>query len=263
MHFEQRSYWYLWEDEIEKKYELGLDNKYRNAILKWLEGGKDSYGRAWANPYSDEILLAEFRSLHGSVITNMTLTQMYWLDMDPTVGNLAFVAGMASAPLPEIKDGYTGAASVTNLKMGVKMYITNTTDDVSSPYFAKPAYAPYTLRGLEPGSLSKDLSSNVAWTSVTFKVTGILANGLTSESNENNWVPLRWFVFGENSFDSNFVSKIEVKDPLGTDSPGYGAGWSEWVEKNGATPIFFKWAIDSRLKPFTVELLKEENYYDN
>lgn len=249
--------------ELERTYDLGVNNKYRNAIMKWLEGGKDAYGKAWANPYADEIRLAEFRSLHGSVVTNMTLTQMYWLDMDPTVGDLALVAGMASAPLPEIKPGYAGSEAVTNLKMGVKMYITNTTEDVSSPYYAKPAYAPYTLRGLEPGSLSKDLSSDVAWTSVTFKVTGILANGFTSESNENNWVPLRWFVFGENSFDSDFVSRIEVKDPFGTDSPGYGAGWSEWVEKNGATPVFFKWAIDSRLKPFTVELLKEENYYDN
>ena len=54
-----------------------------------------------------------------------------------------------------------------------------------------------------------------------------------------------------------------MKDPLGTESPGYGAGWSDWVEEHGATPIFFKWAIDTKLKPFTVELLKKENYYGN
>jgi hypothetical protein len=30
----------------------------------------------------------------------------------------------------------------------------------------------------------------------------------------------------------------------------------------GATPLFFSWAIDTRLRQFPVEALKEENHYD-
>ncbi|MBO5647216.1 MAG: hypothetical protein J6S30_00405 [Kiritimatiellae bacterium] len=248
--------------DLETDYGLTVDNKYRDAIMKWLEEGSTAKGR-WKNYGLEEICPVEFRSLYGTVVTNLTLTQIYWLDIDPTVSNQAFVAGMASAPLPAIKDGYLGSESVTNVKMSVKMFVTNTSENAETYFNGKTAYAPYTLRGLEPGSLSKDLAGNVAWTSVTFKVAGLLANGLTSEQNEQNWVPLRWFVFDDNSFDADFISKIEVKDPLGTESPGYGAGWSEWVEQHGQTPIFFKWAIDTKLKPFTVELLKKENYYGN
>ena len=248
--------------DLEKDYGLTVDNKYRDAIMKWLEEGKTAKGQ-WKNYGLEEICPVEFRSLHGSVVTNLTLTQIYWLDIDPTISNQAFVAGMASAPLPAIRDGYYGSEAVTNVKMSIKMFVTNTAENAEAYFNGKTAYAPYTLRGLEPGSLSKDLAGNVAWTSVTFKVAGLLANGLTSEMNEKNWVPLRWFVFDDNSFDSDFITKVEVKDPLGTESPGYGAGWSDWVEEHGATPIFFKWAIDTKLKPFTVELLKKENYYGN
>ena len=248
--------------DLEKDYGLTVDNKYRDAILKWLEEGKTAKG-PWKNYGLEEIFPVEFRSLHGTVVTNLTLTQTYWLDIDPTISNQAFVAGMASAPLPAIREGYYGSEAVTNVKMSVKMFVTNTAENAEAYFNGKTAYAPYTLRGLEPGSLSKDLAGNVAWTSVTFKVAGLLANGLTSEMNDRNWVPLRWFVFDDNSFDSDFITKIEVKDPLGTESPGYGAGWSDWVEEHGATPIFFKWAIDTKLKPFTVELLKKENYYGN
>ena len=248
--------------DLEKDYGLTVDNKYRDAILKWLEEGKTAKG-PWKNYGLEEICPVEFRSLYGTVVTNLTLTQIYWLDIDPTISNQAFVAGMASAPLPAIRDGYYGSEAVTNVKMSIKMFVTNTAENAEAYFNGKTAYAPYTLRGLEPGSLSKDLAGNVAWTSVTFKVAGLLANGLTSEMNEKNWVPLRWFVFDDNSFDSDFITKVEVKDPLGTESPGYGAGWSDWVEEHGATPIFFKWAIDTKLKPFTVELLKKENYYGN
>lgn len=246
---------------------LGLteDNRYRNAVVDWLVNHKDAYGRDWANPDADEVQLADFMALSGAVITNMTLTEMYWLDMDPTVGHLALKAGMAEPPLPAIVEGYQGSAAVTNLKMGVFMQITNRTEDAASPYYGQ-AWTPYIMRGLEPGSTSWDYAADGewGWTNATFKITGILANGLTHESNANNWIPLRWFVFHEDSFDPDtYISRIEVKDPFGTESPGYSAGWYDWVREHGKVPVFFRWAIDTRLKPFNVEVLKKENYYEN
>ncbi len=246
--------------------DLGLtpDNKYRSAIIDWLKKHKDAYGNDWANPDVDEVRLADFISLHGNIITNMTLTEMYWLDMDPTVGNLALKAGMSAAPTPSIVDGYLGGASMTNVKMGVFMQITNRVEDTASPYYGA-AWAPYIIRGMEPGGSSWDYDPDVndwRWTNATFKITGILANGLTRESNARNWIPLRWFVFREDSFDENFTTRIEVKDPFSTESPGYGAGWYDWVREHGATPVFFRWGLDERIQPFGVEILEKENYYE-
>ena len=71
-------------------------------------------------------------------------------------------------------------------------------------------------------------------------------------------------MFHEDSFDPDtYISRIEVKDPFGTESPGYSAGWYDWVREHGKVPVFFRWAIDTRLKPFNVEVLKKENYYEN
>ena len=251
--------------DLEKDYGLTVDNKYRNAIMNWLEEGATAKGD-WKNADSEKLYDVQFRALHGTVVTNLTLTQIYWLDIDPTISNQAFVAGMASAPVttPTLVEGYMGNTSVTNVRMGVKMYITNTTENAEAYWNGKTAYAPYTLRGLEPGSLSMNWPENVAWTSVTFKVAGILANGLTSESNPNSWVPLRWFMFGNDSFADDFTSQIEVWDPYSTQSPGY-SEWYKWLQDHPDEhpPVFFKWAIDTKLKPFTVELLKEKNYYGN
>ena len=120
------------------------------------------------------------------------------------------------------------------------------------------------LRGLKPGESSLDysLSSPRQWTNVTFKITGLLNNGKTSLSNRDNWIPLRWFVFKPDSFNEDFVTTIEVKDPFGTESPGYSAGWYDWVMKNDPVPVFFSWSIDTRLRQFPVEDLKKENLYE-
>ena len=250
---------------------LGLtdDNRYRPAVMDWLSKGTTLRG-AFADPDADEVRLAQYISMSGHIVTNLTLTEMYWLDMDPTVGNLALQAGLAEPPGPAIVPGYAGSASVTNVKMGVFMMITNRTEDTGSPHYGE-AWSPYVLRGLEPGVTSWDyaLEGEWSWTSVTFKVTGLLANGYTSESNQRNWLPLRWFVFHPDSFyqpgdaeGAPFTSKIEVADPYGTESPGYSAGWYDWVREHGYTPVFFSWSLDERLKPFNVEVLKKQNYYE-
>ena len=167
--------------------------------------------------------------------------------------------------------------------MSVMMIITNRAEycaaDAAGWDLRGQAWSPYVLRGVEPGRTSWDYvpGETAGWTSETFKITGILPNGHTSMTNSLNWIDLRWFVFKPDSFYQNewtdasgvvhpkFSSDIEILDPLNsTDSPGYGAGWYEW-EHDDSTPHvdpFFRWDLNTRLRPFEVEVLKQENYYE-
>ena len=69
-------------------------------------------------------------------------------------------------------------------------------------------------------------------------------------------------MFNENSFDENFTTYIELKNPFGTDTPGFSAGWYDWHLEYPNDGLFFSWAIDTRLRQFPVEPVKKENYYD-
>ena len=246
--------------------DLGCDerNRYTPAIIDWLEKQRflrDVYGIGLDWPDSDgQIYLADFMGLHRKIVAPLTLTQMYWLDICPTISNQCLVAGMASPPTTKIRDGYDGTAAVTNKKMSVFMMLTNAVEDAESPYYAK-AWAPYVLRGLEPGSHSLEYGSapSAGWTNVTFKITGILANGFTNEKDSNAWVPQRYFVFNDNSF-SNFLSTVQVPDPHSPRSLGYQFGWGEWWRQrpDDTSAVFFSWAIDTRSSPVSVEVLKSD-----
>lgn len=246
------------------------DKTYEEAVVDWLTKHKDAFGNDWANPDAEEVKLADIiRYPGGETVTNMTLTQMYWLDMDPTVGGLGFMPAVTGGPDPRVITSEGDTQAATNIRLRVFAMITNRTEDAASDYYGQ-AWPPYVIRGIEPGSLSWDYTDDVewSWTSVTFKVTGILANGLTSRYNKRNWIPLRWFVFYPDSFrpaddpTAPFTSDIELTDPYSVNSPAYGADWYDWVKENGFAPIYYFWTIDTRLKPFTVEHLKVENYYN-
>ncbi len=257
------------DSRLATQYGVDEDNPYRDAIVDWLGGGTDLYGNPFADGDSGEIRLAEFRSMNNTFVTNMTLTEMYWLDMDPTVGKLALLGGMAEAPTSRDVT-YPGGVTRTYLRMGVFMMITNENAVVTPPSHPRGVndftthWTPYALRGLEPGSNS--LGYNQArddWESATFKLTGLLLNGKTNPLNVENWMPLRWFVFHEDSFTAEGLSRIEIEDPHSPDSIGYNTGWGQWWEKHGlSNPVFF-WSIDTRLQPIGVESLKQENYYGN
>lgn len=246
------------------------ENRYTPAIIDWLGKRsfmKDVYGTGMEWPYSDgNIYLADFMGINRQVVTNMTLTEMYWLDICPTISNQCLVAGMVKPPMPDTskpKPGYEGEAWLTNVNMTVFMMISNRTEDTESPYYGK-AWAPYVLRGLDPGVTSWDYAKEGVtwgWTNVNFKITGILANGLTSEHKIENWVPLRYFVFKDGSFDENFQTRVEVPEPHSPRSLGYMSGWSEWFRMypDDDSPIFFSWAIDTRMIPVDVEILQPEN----
>ncbi len=234
------------------------DVRYREAVVDWLAGGKTLRGD-FAYPDSDTPKLADVIGYGEwlndpatkNVLSQLSLTEMYWLDMDPTVGNLAFVGGVAE-PAVEINEKH-------DLRMGVFALMTNRTDDAASKWYGDN-WSPYTLRGTEPGSTSYEYSlQSQAWTSVTFKVTGLILNGQTDPANPDDWTPLRWFAFTKDSFGEDHISRIEIKDPFGYGNPvGYSAGWYSY----GRTNAWYRWTIDTKLKPYTVEPMHKENFYE-
>ena len=124
------------------------------------------------------------------------------------------------------------------------------------------AWAPYILQGMELAGNSwayMDAAAMWKWTNETFKVTGRLLNGKTDPDNERNWIPLRRFLFTKNSFDSNFGSMIEIDDPYSTASPGWNAGWADWVREHGPTTIGYKWDISDRSWPESPEELQPDS----
>ena len=256
------------DQRIASDWGVSEDNPYRPAIIDWLEKGVDVYGNAWADIAAGEIRLAQFMGLNADVISDLTLTEMYWLDMDPTVGNLALIGGMVSGATGPVVDEHImtmepGGNSVvlTNRRMTVYMMITNRTDDATSPHYGQH-WTPYVLRGLTAGSNSLGYGTTMSsWDSVTFKITGMIINGNTSFDNIDNKVPLRHFVFNEHSFGANGLSRIEVVDPYSTLSFGYMSGWKNWWDKHGWCPVVYFWTLDTRLPQMGVEMLKEDSWY--
>ena len=249
------------------------DDPYRDAIIDWLEGGTDLYGNPFEDVASGEIRLAKFRNLSGAFVTNLTLREMYWLDMDPTIGDLALIGGVKEPPTTTnivTWTSTTGTLVLTNLRMGVYMMITNENETIVPPQHKRGVNAdaggthwtPYVIRGREPGASSVDYNPSVdTWDAVTFKVVGMLMNGETSFNNITNKVPLRFFVFNEESFGADGMSRIEVVDPYSPLSLGYQAGWKRWWDANQMCPVGLYWSIDTRRPSRDVRLLKKENYY--
>lgn len=239
--------------------DLGVsESRYRDAIMHWMQQYDDT----------EEIRLAKFRPLSrfsdttGASDSSLSLVDMYWLNIPPTDGGWLFVAGIGGwgqgtdgspvvAPY-EYTNPVTGDVG-TNVTIRMTMFLTNTVSHT--------AHAPDRLQGLEPGSTSYDSESGVAydpslnpnWTSVTFKVTGALQNGKVNDV----WQPLRWFVFGPDSFDENFTATIDIHDPFKPDSSTAAAGWGNYR----GTPVFYRWAIDDRLRPDTTEMLKSDSRF--
>ena len=248
---------------LREQFGLTEDNRYRNAILDWLAAGKTrKYGAFKGTEVTDD---AWYKALNGTVVTNLTLTHRYWLDIDPTEPGWVFRAGVISAPKPYYADVMPVSYgpiegpmpsdpvnpwydTVTNLTIKVKMSITNEQTAV--------AHSPYMLRGLQPGSDSYRYVDNgsVLWTSVTFKVTGDIQNGM---ENRTRWVPLRYFVFNAGSFDEDHTATIDIWDPFDPYGSPATKGWSNFTN----CPVFYSWAIDERLAPSAIEPLKADSTY--
>ena len=235
-------------EKLRTEYGLDEQNPYTPAVMDWLQTGKNYWGEDFAHP--GDIHLAEFRTpFTYTYITNLDLTTMYWLDMDPTTNwvlKAGVVASRHGGPHPIILGDADNPPVITNFRMSVHMEITNEMTGV--------AYAPYVLRGLEPGSTSADYSGN--WTSATFKVTADIQNGNPLRA---RWVPLRWFVFKPDgskpnrsaSFGDDFRSTVDVSDPRSKSLSFWTDGWDAYPN----ALIFYRWAIDTRSAPVQIDPL--------
>ena len=253
--------------DLIEKYGLGPDNRYAEAVVEWLSGGR-TLGGEFANPDYAEPGLGDFYDLGGRVVTKLDLTTMYWLDMDPSYpeGVMSLRGGMhaysPSDPTCNKYVEYPDGSIWTNRLLTVELYMTNTASGET--------WAPYVLRGEEPGVTSWDYAeptSTWSWASANFKVTGILVNDLSGSGlgDRSSWKPLRWFVFDgrlvdgkpeTKSFDEDYRSVIEISDPYKSVS-----AWKKWCDEHPGKewPIWHSWDIDDRLMPVKVELLRPEN----
>ena len=251
---------------LERDYGLKPDDPYCQAVVDWLTAGENMAHQPWHDADASELGLADFVNSKDEVVTNLNLKEMYWLDIDPTWPmHVMRVKGYMEPPTPlEVQAG------VTNVRTSVFMMITNT-----SPEATETAWAPYVLRGSDPAFTSWTYAQNGPyareWGDETFKITGILVNGdiKAGDFSRKNWLPLRHFVFNghvegtrsvSDSFDG-FTSQIEVKDPYQKDSPGYSAGWYDWVQKHGWCPVFWSWDLNERTHPQSIEVLRKVNHY--
>ena len=223
--------------DLSETYGLTADNAYTPAVLSWLARGISGKTPApFANP-GGEIRLAEAHDFADNFVCYLSLTEMYWLDMDPTVGGTVLQAGMSAAPYPvEVVRSGAGGATI-NCRDGVVEAMMK----IYSQTGAFAPYAPYTLNGITPGSSSR--TNAAGWDSATFKVTFHLLNGQDDMKDPDMvWMPVRYFVFDDNSFGPDFRAKIQVVDPFYQFSD-----WEEWKDRlQPGEDLMYKFTIDTR-----------------
>ena len=226
--------------------DAGLDpnDPYYRAVMAWLAGFGEGGG----------IRLAEQWDLANRKVGTLDLLDMYWLNINPTNGNWVLKAGMggvgvpppAVAPVAPLPREDPALGPVTNVRLVVTMLLTNTVTGVH--------HGPDRIQGLAPGTSSYAYDGRANWTGATFKICGALQR----DGVRDTFCPLRWFVFGPDSFDAQGRALIEIDDPHAPNSPGYANGWGDDRE----LPIFYKWTLD-RAFPDTgaVDVLKADATY--
>ena len=222
---------------------LDADGPYRDEVINWLEQFDEK-----------AIKLAWYYNATGTErIRQLSLTEMYWLDIPPTE-QCQFWAGLVGdvrgVPVTYYNwiDGQQ--VPVTNTRVQVSMLITNLETRVAWP--------PNCLQTVGNRRSDVEPPQRGEWPGVTFKVEAALLNLAP-----DNWIPLRFFVFDGASFPSggpqDHTVTIELWDPFDTASPTYEAGWSRY-RFSGNIPVY-RWNIgDSRI-PNAVEVLRPESVY--
>ena len=258
---QQTSYVTAYEGPVEKLVsEFGLkeSNPYTPAVINWL-------AENYPDKTPEDINAAIYKGLaEDSAEQPLTLTEMYWLDIDPfgaerqwwLRGN--FVQNHSGGTLTITNRVHVNAAGETiirtNRLLTAKLYISNAVDKV--------AYAPYRLQGLANEKSDEFYGS---WTSVTFQVTAML---LTDMPRNKGFLTFRPFIFDKDSFypagdEHEFESTIEILDPFSKLSPGYGYGWSDRPDLDKDDGSLWRWEIGTtNTFPVQVERLKKESTYD-
>lgn len=247
---------------------LTPDNRYTSAVVDWLNKGSTMRG-PFENP-TGPIASALFMplSLDADDASLLSLTEMYWLDMDPTAdyngdgtNDWWLVGGMKVAPSTKIITD----PPLTNVIMGACLYITNAAPTGGA------SFAPYALRGVEAGSISTNYASGLSrsWDGPTFRIIGRLFEKVgdieptgDDEMGFIEWIALRWFVFDENSFrpkgaSDEFQTMIEIVDPYSSESAAH---IKRWYTRRGTSNIFYKWSIDDGGGLFATETLCPTNW---
>ena len=197
---------------------------------------------------------AIYRDYPGNYITNLTLTETYWFDIDPTGSNWCYRAGTVDGPKPVYVD-FPGNVVKTNIRTTVAMVITN---ESATGFQAGLNWAPYVLRSKVPGLDSQMYARGETntWDAVNFKITADVINGMPLRQ---KWVPLRYFVFREGSFDADNRSVIDIPHPFSADSLSVNYGWKEYAEHPEKWTLGFSWSIDPRVAPVAIETLAPTN----
>ena len=228
------------DDRLKDEWGLTDQNSYSPAVMDWLFNEYSKYG-------PEDLSKALYKDLSKSKSEELTLTEMYWLNIPPVHkdnlggSNIWFVAGMGSLIAneePDVEPRVTVRPDGTirsNVYMTVTMMITNWATDVAWP--------PDRLNGhVYDGRGSSDLTSEEqsAWTSAVFTIVGALQKSDVS----GRYLPLQQYTFKPGSFGAAddphpFQTRVEVVDPHSPNSMGNYYGWGMFPD----TSVWFRWVI--------------------
>lgn len=236
--------------QLADEYGVTAENLYRNDIIDWLVQGQTKRG-PFKHPQpesADQIKLAQYVSYSGKHTSPLKLTEMYWLDMDPTDTEDTWYlrAGFKDCPEPKPVKGFAAdrVRMVDEVNWGATNNVVISLFMCISNEDASVVYAPYMLRGLD-GADSQNYTGT--WRGATLQITSKINNQLAQNQ---GFKPVDWFVFTGNgatstSFpgdgDEKFTTIIEVLDPHSLYSPGYQYGFYDFPK---ITP-WFRWKLDS------------------
>ena len=255
---------------------IAPNDPYLPAVMNWLSkgvtGGPDGSGLPFEG---DSIVGAPCRNAaDGNFITNLTVKEMYWLDIDPTSGKWEFWQGLgelagnrSTTPVACEKVRPATAAwpeTNTNRLYTATMMITNVAARTEDYPRGGIAYAPYRLQGLANERSDDRATYPNGWTSVTAKVKMALVKraGSGGQDVSDRFMTMRTFVFGPGSFGASpghpFAARIEILDPYSKSSPGYGYGWHAYP---GST-FLFTGSLDTAALPLAPSVLKSNDTQD-
>lgn len=226
--------------ELATTYGLDEANRYTDAVLAWLEQGTLLGGTQFDNP-GGNIELAQLIEYPNGTPQELSLSDMYCLDMDPTLDNQYLVAGIKTLnPKPD-----------NSTEIDFYMAVSNDNDQTD--------FSPYTFRGATPGSNTQDASAVGSWSDFVLMLKGIQMNKYYDPTDEDHsrseWVTLKWFVIDGASFGPDHLTRIVIEDQRQPGTPGYYEGWGDEEFKDDT--FNFKWTLGDLDKPKSPTLLKD------